>query len=134
MKNCLCEIALLIILFFSSGTILQAQGKLDSLLPVRGFCIGAPRPATVDSFVQFINGELASCKVNTLMIRIDYAYQYESHPELRDSIALSKEDMKKIVGACRQNHIRIIPQINLLGHQSWANHPNKLLQVYPEDF
>ncbi|PWT94626.1 MAG: glycoside hydrolase [Bacteroidetes bacterium] len=110
----------------------SSQSKLDSLLPIRGFCIAAPHPSTLDSFVNFINTELASCKVNTLVIRFDYNYQYESHPELTDTLALSKDDMKKIVQACKQNNIRIIPQINLLGHQSWANRPNKLLKAYPQ--
>jgi N-acetyl-beta-hexosaminidase len=51
---------------------------------------------------------------------------------LRDSIALSKEDVKKIVTACLNNNIRVIPQINLLGHQSWASHTTNLLRKYPE--
>lgn len=32
----------------------------------------------------------------------------------------------------RKHNIRLIPQINLLGHQSWTTHTGKLLQVYPE--
>src|SRR5579872_6531014 len=88
---------------------------LDSILPVRGFCIGAPRPAGVDSFVHFIQNDLAPRKVNTLFLLIDYHYQFKSHPELTDSFALSNADVKKIVRACAQHNIRIIPQINLLG-------------------
>lgn len=109
-----------------------AQNRLDSLLPVRGFCIAAPLPSGVDSFVNFINNELAPGNVNTLILRVDYNYQYTSHPELRDSIALSSADVKKIVAACRTAHIRLIPQVNLLGHQSWANKTYKLLEKYPE--
>ena len=44
------------VIIFSSYA--QAQ-KLDSLLPVRGFCIAAPPPAGLDSFVTFIEKELA---------------------------------------------------------------------------
>ena len=109
-----------------------AQKNIDSLLPVRGFCIGAPKPAAVDSFTRFINEELAPRNVNTLVLRIDYRYQFTSHPELQDSFALSKSDIKKMVKACQQHGIRIIPQINLLGHQSWASHTYKLLAVYPQ--
>lgn len=109
-----------------------AQQKLDSLLLVRGFCIGSPRPAGVDAFVKFINEELAPRKVNTLILRVDFNYQFESHPELRDSVALSKSDVKKMVNACKAHNIRIIPQINLLGHQSWASTTYSLLRVYPE--
>jgi len=110
----------------------SAQKNIDSLLPIRGFCIDAPRPAGLDSFVNFINTELAPRKVNTLLVLIDYHYEFKNHPELTDSFALSKADVKKIVAACRKNNIRVIPQINLLGHQSWANKTGKLLAVYPQ--
>src|SRR3954467_15151024 len=86
-----------------------AQARLDTLLPVRGFCIAAPQPKYVDPFVQFIQKELDPRKVNTLILRVDFNYQFESHPELRDSIALSKADVKKLVNACKKNNIRIIP-------------------------
>src|SRR5690349_17642196 len=109
-----------------------AQERLDSLLPVRGFCIGAPKPQEVDRFVKFINEELAPRKINTLVLRVDYNYQYATHPELREDTALSKDDIKKMVNACKSHNIRLIPQINLLGHQSWESQPDKLLSVYPQ--
>lgn len=105
---------------------------LDSIFPVRGFCIGGPNKDRLDEFVKFIDTELAPREVNTLIVRIDFNYQYETHPELRDSGALTKDDIKKIVKACKKHTIRLIPQINLLGHQSWAGDLNKLLAVYPE--
>jgi hypothetical protein len=111
---------------------LPAQTKLDSLLPARGFCIDAPRPAGLDSFIYFIDHELAPRKVNTLVVQIEYHYQFKSYPELTDSFALSNADVKKIVSVCKKNNIRVIPQIDLFGHQSWANHNGKLLRVYPQ--
>ncbi|HEY8734320.1 MAG TPA: glycoside hydrolase, partial [Puia sp.] len=69
---------------------IAAQTKLDSLLPVRGFCIDAPRPAGLDSFTHFIDSELAPRKVNTLVVQIEYHFQFQTHPELTDSFALSK--------------------------------------------
>lgn len=122
--------SIIIVLFFSMSA--YSQTRLDSLLPVRGFCIDAPRPSGLDTFVRFIDQELAPRKVNTLVVQIEYHYQFKSHPELTDSFALSKSDVKKIVSVCKKNNIRVIPQINLLGHQSWANHTGKLLRVYPE--
>ncbi|HZK93979.1 MAG TPA: family 20 glycosylhydrolase, partial [Prolixibacteraceae bacterium] len=101
-------------------------------LPVRGFCIGAPKTMEVDAFIKFITEELVPRKVNTLILRIDYNYQFESHPELRDESALSKDDVKKMADVCHKNQIRIIPQINLLGHQSWAEKVTNLLRVYPQ--
>lgn len=105
---------------------------LDSLLPVRGFCISSPDAADLSRFIKFINEELAPRKVNTLILRVDYNYAYESHPELRNESTLSKNDIKQLVNTCQQNKISIIPQINLLGHQSWGSKNEKLLQVYPE--
>lgn len=110
----------------------RSQNVGNALFPVRGFCIGAPRSQSVDPFVKFIKEELAPRGVNTLIVRVDFNYQYESHPELRDSSALSKADVKKMVVVCKSNNIRLIPQINLLGHQSWAGTTYNLLRVYPQ--
>jgi len=132
MKKRLIGILFLSAFVFYFGLQSKAQTKLDSLLPVRGFCIDAPRPPGLDSFVHFIESELAPRKVNTLIVQIDYHYQFKSHPELTDSFALTKSEIKKIVSACKKNNIRVIPHINLLGHQSWANRKGKLLLVYPQ--
>ena len=118
------------IVFFSLAT--YAQAALDSLLPVRGLCIAAPSVESVPRFVQFIDGVLGPKHVNVLILRVDYNYQYQSHPELADSIALSKDDVKSIVNTCRKHNIRLVPQVNLLGHQSWASTLGNLLEVYPE--
>ncbi len=109
-----------------------AQSTLDDIIPLRGFCIAAPKVDGVDRFVKFIDEELAPKKVNTLILRVDYNYQFQSHPELRDSSALSKDDVKKLVAVCKKHQINLIPQINLLGHQSWASSAEGLLRVYTE--
>src|SRR4051812_36504209 len=83
----------------------RAAEKPDNTLPVRGFCIGAPGPDRVEDFIGFIDKELGPRQVNVLILRVDYNYQYESHPELRDGHALSKADVKRLVTACQTNHI-----------------------------
>ncbi len=100
--------------------------------PVRGLCIQAPYPSGLKTFIKFMDEELAPRKVNTLILRIDFMYQFKSHPELRDSGALTEADVKKLVAAAKKNSIRLIPQINLLGHQSWAGKVGKLLEKYPD--
>lgn len=122
------KILFLFISMLASVWFIQAQDQL----PVRGFCIGAPDAAHMDSFVKFIDEELAPRHVNTLIVRIDYNYQFESHPELSDDGALSKEDVMKMVTVCKMDSIRLVPQINMLGHQSWAGKLGKLLSVYPQ--
>jgi hypothetical protein len=132
MKYKLLKPFLSLLLLFAFNLRSGSQTRIDSLFPVRGFAIAAPPPKLVDSFITFINHELAPRKINTLILRVDYNYRYKTHPELSDSDALSEKEVKKIVTACKQNSIRIIPQINLLGHQSWANSLGRLLAVYPQ--
>jgi hypothetical protein len=131
MRNSCAFICLLWLLMLAGHLPVSAQQHLDSLFTVRGFCIAAPKPAGVDAFVDFINEELAPRQVNTLILRVDFNYQYQSHPELRAPAALSAADVKKLVNACKVHRIRLIPQINLLGHQSWESTLGNLLRVYP---
>ena len=128
MKNLISIISITLFFFFSA----HAQEKLDELLPVRGICLSSPDPEGVDKFIDFISEELVPLKVNTLVILIDYGYEFKSHPELREENALSEQEVKKIVKACQEGDIRIIPQINLLGHQSWFQSVGQLLKAYPE--
>lgn len=100
--------------------------------PLRGFCIEAPRNEGVDTFVKFINEELAPRKINTLILRVDFNYEFTTHPELRAPNPLTKANVTRLVDACAKNNIAIIPQINLLGHQSWAGTIGNLLRVYPQ--
>ena len=116
MKRIIIAIFLLAEIYGLSG-----QASLDSILPIRGLTLSAPSPAGVDKFVSFINTELVPRKVNTLLFLIGYRYQYMSHPEVVAENALSESDIKKIVAACKAGKIRLIPQINLLGHQSSAD-------------
>ena len=132
MKKLFVNGCILLILLIGSNHSLIGQFRIDSLLPIRGLSIASPSAATLDSFIIFINKELAPRKVNTLILRVDYNYQYKSHPELVEPSALSLDQVKKIVSACKQNKISIIPQVNLLGHQSWANKTGKLLEQYPQ--
>jgi hypothetical protein len=121
-------------LFIAACFCVSAQQRQQpaSDYPVRGICLSVPSPANIDSFLTFINTELPPRQINTIVLFVDYDYQFKSHPELATADALSKSDADKIVAACKAKNISIVPHINLLGHQSWANHPGKLLEVYPE--
>jgi len=101
-------------------------------LPVRGLNLMAPKPADVPLLVRFIREALPREGVNVLVLEIGYRYQYTSHPEVVDADALAKEDLKAIVAACRAAGVRLIPLINLLGHQSWAETTFGLLRSHPE--
>src|SRR5579862_1077679 len=101
-------------------------------LPIQGLHLFAPEPNEVSSFTTFVRNVLPKEGVNTLVVEFDYHYKFKSHPEVAESDSLSEADVKEIVHACHDTHIRLIPQINLLGHQSWAQTTFGLLRSHPE--
>jgi len=109
-----------------------AQYNDNAVFQVKGLSIEVPRPKDVDRFVKFIGDELAPRGVNTLFLLEALNYKFRSYPQLADSLALTTSEVKKIVSACRKYKIRIIPQINLLGHQSWGTNVGILLKTFPE--
>ncbi|MBN2272263.1 MAG: family 20 glycosylhydrolase [Sedimentisphaerales bacterium] len=76
--------------------------------------------------------DLAQMGVNSIVAEINYGYEYESHPELRSGNPSSKESVKRLVDECRKNNIRLIPQFQCLGHQSWKASTFPLLAKYPQ--
>src|SRR5512135_1336281 len=75
---------------------------------------------------------LAKLGVNLIIAEVDYNYEYVSHPELRTDDAISRETAKQIVALCRENRIRLVPEFQSLGHQSWAAKTYPLLTKYPQ--
>ncbi|MDR0750509.1 MAG: family 20 glycosylhydrolase [Tannerellaceae bacterium] len=106
--------------------------RLDSIIPTRGLAIAAPSVQGLPLFLKFIEEELAPAHFNLLILRVDWNYSYASHPELKDSDPLTLSDVRKISAVCKKYGIRVAPQINLLGHQSWAKTTYALLREYPE--
>jgi len=75
---------------------------------------------------------LAAVGVNLLVFEVDYNYEYVSHPELRGEDPISRETVKQVVQFCRDHKIRLIPEFQSLGHQSWAEKTFALLTKHPE--
>ena len=121
----------LILVFIWVHTLCGAQIS-DPTLIVKGFCIGAPSPERLGDFLDFMENDLAGNGINTLILRVDFNYEYDSYPNLRDEEALSHEQVKLLVRTARENDIKLIPQVNLLGHQSWAGTTGNLLKEYPQ--
>lgn len=110
----------------------QIHASPADALPYRGLAIAAPNPDSLDRFLTFIDEELAPRNINLLVLRVDYRFEYQSYPELRAETTLSLADIKRLVSTARRHDIELIPQINLLGHQSWAEKAGRLLTVFPE--
>jgi len=71
--------------------------------------------------------------INTLFLEVDYHFDFKSHPELiSKSQFITKSAAKKFSEMCKSYGMKIIPQFQCLGHQSWAGNTWELLTVYPE--
>lgn len=101
-------------------------------LPIRGLHLMAPSPDDVPLLVDFIEKDLAKEGVNTLILEINYQFEFTRYPQLRGDKALSRDQVKSIVTACKKAGIELIPQFNCVGHQSWAKNTFPLLTEFPE--
>lgn len=100
----------------------------------KGICMNAPKTADVPLFCEFIERKLAPGGCNMLVLLIRYRYQFQSYPECAAADPLSKADVETILETCQRHNIRLIPKINLLGHQSERTPDSRdgLLRGHPE--
>jgi glycosyl hydrolase family 20 len=77
--------------------------------------------------------QLAKMGINCLILEVNYGFEFKSHPELRQGERqITKGGAARILAACRENGIELVPQFMCLGHQSWAKNTFPLLTKYPE--
>lgn len=77
--------------------------------------------------------KLDSLGINVIILEVDYHFEFESHPELQQGDSLiTKKGAREFAKLCRNNHIRLIPEFQSVGHQSWAEETFPLLTKYPE--
>jgi hypothetical protein len=77
--------------------------------------------------------KLSSMGINIIILEVDYNFQFQSYPELRNGDQqITKEGAGKFAEICRENNIELIPEFQSLGHQSWAQETFPLLTKYPQ--
>ena len=84
----------------------------------KGIVLTAPLSKEVDDVVEFIDRYLAPNGCNLIVMQMRYRYQFRLHPECQGYDPLSYDDVKKLVAVCRRHGIRLVPKMNLHGHQS----------------
>ena len=99
--------------------------------PWRGVHLGLRNPAAARALQEELP-RLAAIGVNVLVVEVDYAFAYESHPELAPANPITREQARELAAACREHRIRLIPQFQCLGHQSWKRRTGPLLTQHPE--
>jgi hypothetical protein len=75
---------------------------------------------------------LAGTGVNVVVLQVDYHFDFRSHPELRDATFITRARAREFAGAARKLGIRVIPELDCLGHQSITSNTMPLLARYPQ--
>ncbi len=75
---------------------------------------------------------LAEMGLNVIVFEVDYNFTFISHPELRwGDHPVTRDAARGLAKTCRENGIRLIPEFQCVGHQSWAKETYPLLMEYP---
>jgi hypothetical protein len=76
---------------------------------------------------------LAKQGINVIVLEVDYNFNFKSHPELRRGTnPITRDGARRFAALCRKFKIRLIPEFQSLGHQSWKSETFPLLTVYPK--
>lgn len=77
--------------------------------------------------------QLAKLGINCLILEVNYGFEFQSHPELRQGERhITRAGASRFLADCRENKIELVPQFQCLGHQSWQKNTGPLLAKYPE--
>jgi hypothetical protein len=139
--KCLTHFCLVASLVLVTGC---RMGSADSKLSRADLANSRRQPNTVLRGVHLLLGndsqaavlqeqlpKLASLGVNTLVLETDYNFEFKSHPELSSPGCVTRARAHKLAVEARRLGIRLIPEINCLGHQSWSRKTLSLLEKYP---
>jgi len=107
------------------------QAEQSNKEPWRGVHLSIGNQRAVDQLIGVVE-RLSEMGINVIVGEINYGYQYQSHPELRQRTAVSAKQIKRLLEECRKHEIRLIPQFQCLGHQSWKKNTAPLLTKYPQ--
>lgn len=97
----------------------------------RGIHLGANSDEQVAQLQEQLPG-LAALGVNVVVLEVDYSFDFRSHPEVRSHPFITRPAAHALAEAAHAQGIRLIPQLNCLGHQSWDKVTGSLLTSHPE--
>ena len=97
----------------------------------RGVHLSAHSDAQAGQLLEVLP-RLASLGVNVLVLEVDYSFEFRSHPEVRTGGFINSTRAHELTAAAHAQGIRLIPQVNCLGHQSWSKNTGELLVSHPE--
>ncbi len=97
----------------------------------RGVHLWVDRDSRAQELIRTLPA-LAAAGANTVVIEVNYSFEFQAHPELRKRNFIRIKTAHALADAARASGIRLIPQFNCLGHQSFGGRLEPLLQRHPE--
>lgn len=85
-------------------------------------------PIAMHAVMELLEKVAAPCGYNELVIEVDRAFPYRSHPQVAAPWSWTGAQWHEFVGAARALGFTVIPQYNALGHQPESG----LATAYPE--
>jgi len=104
----------------------------DVKLPMLAVHMAAPGRDGLGLLERFIAEAMPRLGIDTLVLEINYRYDFKSRPELAAPGAIGREDARRLLSAARGAGVDIVPLFNCVGHQSWRKNTFALLEKYPE--
>jgi len=74
---------------------------------------------------------LADSGVNAIIVETGYHFDFKSHPELKRGKVITRAAAKNLAAVARENGVRLIPELNCLGHQTAKKFTYALLETFP---
>lgn len=97
----------------------------------RGLHVMMSSDKNVDQLIAQIPA-LQNDGVNVIIAEVGYNFEFQSHPELRSSQYITRAGAQRLAQAAHEHGMRLIPELDCLGHQSWSKNTMPLLSKYPQ--
>ncbi len=97
----------------------------------RGVHLWLDRETAAQQLVKTLP-RLAAIGVNVVVVEVNYSFEFQAHPELRNRQFITRATAHQLAAAARGCGIRLVPEFNCLGHQSFGGRIAPLLQVHPD--
>src|SRR6185503_15647593 len=127
------SIVILLLLMSDAWTTVGADVKPKSPKPWRAIhLLDYNSDSALDALGQNLE-QLAGLGINVIILEVDYNFAFKSHPELRRGPnPITREGARRFATLCKKFKIRLVPEFQSLGHQSWKAETFPLLTVYPD--
>ena len=132
MKLACHSIVVLLLLMSAAWTAAGASVKSKNAEPWRAIhLLDYNSDSALDALGQNLE-TLANLGINVIILEVDYNFAFKSHPDLRRGPnPITRDGARRFGTLCKKLKIRLIPEFQSVGHQSWKAETFPLLTVYP---